>query len=175
MYRLSFVLVLAIMIAGPVIAQTNMSAAKVASEDAIITTLYDVISGPAGEARDWELMRNLFHEDARLMAMGRDQEGQLRFTSMTIDEYIDRNGPYFEENGFFEEELSRKTDRFGRITQIFSTYASRRTAEGPIYQRGINSIQLIQKDGRYYIVNILWNSENEENPIPERYLRKRKK
>jgi len=160
---------------GPLFAQTDADLDKVRTEDAIIATLYDVISGPAGEARDWDLMRYLFHEDARLMAMGRDQEGEPRFMPMTVDEYIERNGPYLEESGFFEGELSRKTDRFGKIVQIFSTYDSRRTAQGPVFQRGINSIQLIQKDGRYYIVNILWNSENEDTPIPKRYLRKRKK
>lgn len=175
MYRLTILFLLCGLLTGPINAQNDDSASKVATEDAIIATLYDVISGPVGEARDWDLMRYLFHEDARLMAMGRDQEGQPRMISMTVDEYIDRNGPYFEENGFFEEELSRKTDRFGRIVQIFSTYASRRTADGPIYQRGINSIQLVQKDGRYYIVNILWNAEYDDNPIPKRYLRKRKK
>jgi len=143
---------------------------KVATEDAIIATLYEVISGPAGEKRNWDLMRGLFQEDARLQAMARDQQGNSRLISMTPDGYIERNGPYLEESGFFEVELSRKTDRFGNIVQIFSTYASKRTEDGPIFQRGINSIQLIKKDDRYYIVNILWNAEYEDTPIPGKYL-----
>jgi len=143
---------------------------KVATEDAIIATLYEVISGPAGEKRNWDLMRGLFQEDARLQAMARDQQGNSRLISMTPDGYIERNGPYLEESGFFEVELSRKTDRFGNIVQIFSTYASKRTKDGPIFQRGINSIQLIKKDDRYYIVNILWNAEYEDTPIPGKYL-----
>lgn len=143
---------------------------KVATEDAIIATLYEVISGPAGEKRDWDLMKGLFQEDARLQAMARDQQGNTRLISMTPDGYIERNGPYLEESGFFEVELSRKTDRFGNIVQIFSTYASKRTEDGPVFQRGINSIQLIKKDNRYYIVNILWNAEYEDTPIPEKYL-----
>jgi len=143
---------------------------RVATEDAIITTLYEVISGPAGEKRDWDLMRGLFQEDARLQAMARDQQGNPRLISMTVEGYIERNGPYLEENGFFEVELHRKTDRFGNIVQIFSTYASKRTEDGPVYQRGINSIQLIKMDDRYYITNILWNSEYEDTPIPAKYL-----
>jgi len=142
----------------------------VATEDAIIANLYQVISGPAGEKRDWDLMRGLFQEDARLQAMARDQEGNPRLLSMTVEDYIERNGPYLEQEGFFEVELHRKTDRFGNIVQIFSTYASKRTEDGPVFQRGINSIQLIKKDDRYYIVNILWNAEYEDTPIPAKYL-----
>ena len=34
--------------------------ADVASVDAIVAALYDVISGPAGAPRDWDRMRSLF-------------------------------------------------------------------------------------------------------------------
>src|SRR5512139_5410 len=39
--------------------------ADVASPEAIITAVYDVISGDAGVARDWDRFRTLFHKDAR--------------------------------------------------------------------------------------------------------------
>ena len=41
--------------------------ADVASVDAIIAALYDVISGPAGQARDWTRFRSLFVPGARLI------------------------------------------------------------------------------------------------------------
>ena len=39
--------------------------ADVASPDAIIAALYDVISGPAGQPRDWNRFRSLFAPGAK--------------------------------------------------------------------------------------------------------------
>ena len=47
-----------------------LAAADVASVDAIITALYDVISGPAGGKRDWDRFRSLFIPEARLISSG---------------------------------------------------------------------------------------------------------
>ena len=40
--------------------------ADVGSVDAIIKAAYDVLSGPIGQARDWDRARTLFHPTARL-------------------------------------------------------------------------------------------------------------
>ena len=54
--------------------------ADVATEDAIMAALYDVISGPAGQQRDWDRMRSLFQAGARLIPTFKAQDGswQLR-------------------------------------------------------------------------------------------------
>ena len=46
---------------------TGPRAADSASSEAIIAALYDVISGPAGQARDWDRFRGLFAIGARLL------------------------------------------------------------------------------------------------------------
>lgn len=149
--------------------------ADVESIDAIIAALYDVISGPAGEKRDWDRMRSLFIQGATLTAVGLDREGKTRMTPMTIESYISRAGKSLEENGFFEEEVGRQSDTYGHITQLFSTYISKRTADGEVFQRGINSIQVMYDGSRYWIVNILWFSENDQFPIPKKYLKMKKR
>jgi len=40
------------------------------------------------------------------------------------------------------------------------------------FMRGINSIQLLNDDNRWWIINIYWTQESEENPIPDMYLPK---
>src|SRR5690554_5242511 len=52
----------------------------VSSLDAILAALYDVISGPAGQARDWNRFRSLFAPGARLIPTGLTPEGQRRIT-----------------------------------------------------------------------------------------------
>ncbi len=148
--------------------------ADVESVDAIIAALYDVISGPAGEKRDWDRMRSLFVDNATLTAVGLDREGNTRKTPMTIDSYIKNAGKSLEKNGFFEEEVGRTSNTYGHISQLFSTYISKRTADGEVFQRGINSIQVMYDGSRYWIVNILWFSENDKFPIPKKYLKMKK-
>ena len=46
--------------------------ADVASIDSIINAAYDVISGPAGKARDWDRERDLFFPGARLIPTRKD-------------------------------------------------------------------------------------------------------
>ena len=74
-------------------------AADVASADAILAALYAVISGDAGQARDWDRFRNLFHPSARLMPTAvRDGVGVL--TELSPQDYVDRAGPNLVRDGF---------------------------------------------------------------------------
>ena len=56
------------------VAQTAKEAdpKDVASLDAIMKAIYDVISGDAGKPRDWDRFRALFHKDARLIPSGKN-------------------------------------------------------------------------------------------------------
>jgi len=143
----------------------------VSSEDAIIAALYDVISGPAGEKRDWDRFRSLFMEEARLIPTGMTRDGRPSHRVLTVEGYISAAAPRLEESGFFEREISRKSDRFGSIAHVFSTYDSKRNQndEQP-FARGINSIQLYFDGTRWWIITIMWDSERNDNPIPEHYL-----
>lgn len=144
---------------------------EVQTLDATIQALYSVISGEKGEARNWEFMKFLFHPDAKLIPTGKTKDGSYKAKFITPQDYIDRSGPWLIENGFFEKEIHRETDSFGHITQVFSTYETfhSESDEAP-FMRGINSIQLINDGSRWWILNIYWSQESEEEPIPARYL-----
>lgn len=162
------------------IAGTNMTdsipadSKDVSSVDAIIGAVYNVISGPAGQKRNWERMRTLFVPDARMMPTGKRPTGELVRRALNVDEYIKTSGPFLEKEGFFETEIGRRTEQYGNIVHVFSTYESRKllTDEKP-FMRGINSIQLLNDGKRWWIVNILWQSESKDTPIPEKYIGKK--
>ncbi len=137
------------------------------SVDQLVSALYEVISGPAGP-RDWDKMKSLFHPNAIMGAMRKSPEGQLIYSNFTVDQYIERNGSYFLENGFFETETGSTTDSFGELEHRFSAYSSKRTADGPVFARGINSIQFVFEKGRWWIVSIQWNTEREDLMIPKK-------
>lgn len=145
--------------------------ADVASIDAIMAATYDVISGPAGQKRDWDRFRSLFLPGARLIAAGPKKTGEIAARVFTPDDYAKFGEPYFAKNSFTESELARHTDRFGNIVQIFSTYASRHEAKDPEpFARGINSFQLFFDGTRWWIVTIYWEEESGANPLPKEFL-----
>lgn len=145
--------------------------ADVESLDAILAALYDVISGPAGQRRDWDRFRSLFVPGARLIPTAGPAGQPVQARVWTPEEYIQRAGASLERDGFFEREIGRVTETFGHITHVFSAYDSRRTAADPEpFARGINSIQLLFDGARWWVVSIFWDSERPDNRIPARYL-----
>lgn len=144
---------------------------KVQTLDSALATLYGVISGEKGEARDWELFNYLFKPDAKLIPSGKNKEGTIGLRYMTTDDYIQSSGAWLVENGFFEKEIHRTVETFGSLIQVFSTYESYYSeADTTPFMRGINSIQLLNDGTRHWIVNIYWRQESKENPIPPKYL-----
>ncbi len=141
--------------------------------DAVLAALYDVISGPAGQKRDWNRMRSLFVPGARLIPAGGPAGQPVTARMWSVEDYIERAGPRLEKDGFFEREIGRSVDTFGHITQVFSAYDSKRSlGDAQPFARGINSIQLLHDGTRWWVVNVYWDSERPENPIPPKYLAK---
>ncbi|UCF21606.1 MAG: hypothetical protein JSU87_05065 [Gemmatimonadota bacterium] len=135
-----------------------------------MAAVYDAISGPAGP-RDWDRFRSLFVPEGRLIAVGRNREGQVGKQVMEVEDYITRADPYFSENGFFEREIARTTEHFGHIAHAFSTYESRGSADDPEpFARGINSFQLLNDGERWWVVTIYWEAEAPDLLIPDKYL-----
>lgn len=164
-----------VLVSGAMAQESGTPAARpedVESIDAIIAAVYDVISGPAGEERDWARFRSLFAPGARLIPTRVSEDGAVNVAALTPDEYVEASGPFLEENGFFESEIGRVTEEFGHIAHAFSSYESKRTPEdAEPFTRGINSMQLLNDGERWWLVTIYWDAERAGNPIPERYLR----
>jgi hypothetical protein len=139
------------------------------SPNAIIQAMYDTISGPAGD-RDWYRLHSLYLEGARLVPTGRRVHKEGKLEVFTLDEWIQDVRPYFAENDFYENEVVRQTHQFGNIIQAFSTYEARNDPEKKPIARGINSIQLLQHEGRWWIVSLMWDNESKDNPIPGEFL-----
>jgi hypothetical protein len=156
----------------PAAAQPNEpKSADVASPDAILAAAYDVISGPAGQERDWDRMRSLFYPGAQLIRTAAQKEGGLSATFLTPGDYINRAGSYFKKNSFFEREVARRSERWGSIMQVFSTYESRHDPKDPTpFARGINSFQLFFDGTRWWIMTIYWAEETPQTPLPTEFL-----
>jgi hypothetical protein len=96
---------------------------------------------------------------------------------MTFEQFVQRVNEAVrkagsDDRGFYEQEVANRTEMFGSIAHVWSTYESR---HGPLdaepFSRGINSFQLVRHSGRWWVVTIFWDVESDGHPIPERYLR----
>jgi hypothetical protein len=153
----------------------------VSSIDAIVAAAYDSISGPAGEKRNWDRERSLYYPGARLIPTAKPvTSGERQVTSenkiapqiLDIEGFIARVEPFFKENGFYEKEIARRTEQFGQIAHVWSTYESRHNVNDPEpFMRGINSIQLFHDGSRWWIVAIYWQQESLVDPIPAKYVK----
>jgi hypothetical protein len=144
----------------------------VESIDAIIAAAYDVISGPAEKKRDWNRERSLFYPGARVIPTasvpGRNDVA-LEPQMLDVEGYIARAEPLLQK-GFYEKEVARRTEQFGRIAHVWSTYESRHDpGDREPFMRGINSFQLFNGGSRWWILSICWHHESAEHAIPEKY------
>ena len=146
-------------------------AADVASQEAIVAALYDAISGPACQRRDWDRFRGLFAPGARLIPTVSTPDGTLGIRAETPEDYVATVKSNMEEFGFAEKEISHVGESFNGVVHRFSTYESRRTATDPTpFARGINSIQLLNDGKRWWVVTVYWAGERPGAPIPDAYL-----
>jgi hypothetical protein len=144
----------------------------VASIDAILAALYDVISGPAGKERDWQRMRSLFAPGARLIPTAHQPDGTTAAHVHDVDGYIERATKAFATQGFYERGVANRVEQFGRIAHVFSTYEARHDPKDPKpFLRGINSIQLLNDGKRWWVVTVFWQAEDAQTPLPEKYLK----
>jgi hypothetical protein len=153
-------------LAAAAAAQPN--AADLAGIDQAIRGVYEVISGPPGQKRDFDRMRTLFAPGATLKAIG-----PKGLHGGSLEDYISRNAEILEKEGFTERELGRRVEIWGGLATAWSAYDGR-TANGSFHERGINSMQLVKVDGKWLVASILWQEETPANPLPANLIKGKK-
>lgn len=143
----------------------------VSSVDGIIRALYESISFEVGASPDWSRLRSLFAERAQLVH-GKAEGAVI----LSVEEFIaayqkNLQTSGLRSRGFREVEIARRSESFGSIAHVFSTYRSCHPNEQtPDLSRGINSIQLFAHKRRWWVIAILWEDESKDNLIPVEYL-----
>ncbi len=143
--------------------------ADVATVDGVVKAYYDVITGPAGQPRQWSRDRSLYIPDVRFVSAS-VAKGKAYARIMTHQDFVDGSDPEMVRDGFFEREIHRVTRVYGNIVQVFSTYEEHRTADGPVEGRGVNALQLFWDGTRWWVASAIWFDEDPAHPIPKEFL-----
>jgi hypothetical protein len=160
----SFLLIGFALITSPTVAQQS-------SVDTVITSIYESISFTADKDPDYEAFKNFFIDNGQLISVS--DTSSYTLTPEDYEQMMQKQRQSGAVIAFTEEELYRKTETYGSIKHVFSTYKTYlETPDGTETARGINSIQLLKKNGEWKIVSLIWYEENKTHPLPAMYLPK---
>jgi hypothetical protein len=143
-------------------------AEDVKSMAGLLRGIYDVISGPAGD-RDWNRLRSLFVPQARFTQTTKAPDGSVVVNLLGVDDFVAMAGDVFKKEPFYENAIVNRAQTYGNVTQVFSSYESRHAPGEKPFERGINSIQLINDGKRWWVLSILWDEERPDNPLPPEF------
>ena len=161
-----FVILFAAM-ASPAFAEgPNADPEDVATIDALMKAYYESVSGHPGK-RDGERMLTLFIDGGKI-SIGLDGKEP---THELAEDYLRTERFLTISEDFFEREISRDTQQFGRMANVISTYGISDAMENTDYRaRGVTVFQLVQHDDRWWILSTMWQRESPDVPLPANLL-----
>ena len=126
------------------------------------------VSGPAG--KDRACLRELLLPEARLAPMMKMDDGSFAPHVLTLDgwtEAVKKRGDVV----LYEHQIKVSSEVYGHVAHLWSTYELRLgKPDGKPDVRGINSIQAVYDGKRWRILEILWQAETSDLPVPAKYL-----
>jgi len=134
--------------------------------DDLVKALDDAVSGPAN--KDRTCLRQVTLPEARLSPIHKEDSGSFAPRMLTVDDWINtvaKRGS----DAFYEVQVKVKTESYGHVAHLWSTYEIRPTLDGKATVTGINSIQAVFDGTRWRVLSILWEPSTTAGPVPEKY------
>jgi hypothetical protein len=137
----------------------------------VLAKLYELISGAAAVERPWDQVRDLFYADALLHSELTLPDGSHQSGTWTVDQFCEAAADEYRRAGFWEREVVSRSECFGNIAQVWSTYETRVGSEDsePV-GRGINAVHLLRRNGEWRIGSLIFQLERGTDGIPDAYL-----
>jgi hypothetical protein len=143
----------------------------VSSIDGMIKAYYEVVSGPAGQPRQWARDATLYIPNVRFVVLSEDASGKTSAESMSHQEFVDSSEAALAGKSFYEHEIHRITHRAGNIAHVLSTSERSSSPDGKAEGLGVDSIQLYWDGRRWWITGAdLWALNTNKHPLPPEFL-----
>jgi hypothetical protein len=133
--------------------------------DAIIAAMYESVCYEKGGHPDWETDEKIFAAGARMVRI--NDAGVFEFDLPSYRENFEQMIASGELPSFWEGEIWRETRLFGDMAHVLSAYETRHMRGGELLNRGVNSIQLFKRGGRWWISAMIWRREGRDVRIPD--------
>ncbi|HEX5131236.1 MAG TPA: hypothetical protein VFX92_01985 [Candidatus Krumholzibacteria bacterium] len=136
--------------------------------EGVVRELYRLVCVDAGAPTpDWDRVRDLFLPEA-VIVLRVSKDASNTFTLQGwIDDFIAYNErARVSEHGFAETIVRMKPMVFRDIASILVLYEASLLDSQRSPTRGVDSIDLIRRDGRWWIVSIVNDLPNADHPLP---------
>jgi hypothetical protein len=154
----------ALLVTSSAAAQTDPDAA---TAEGLVRALYDRVSSEPGAVPDWDRVRSAFLPQAIVvLRTTRDST-----TVFTLDGFVQDFVNFIERanvrtTGFTERVVKTQAMVFGDIAHVLVLYEAHITGSPRPPQQGVDSFQLIQREGRWWIVSIVNEIPTSNRPLP---------
>lgn len=166
-FTVTLSLAAAAMLPTPALAQASTQA-HLETPQGLIEEIYELVTFPAGATPDWNAVRNLFIPEA-LVVLRTSRYGSTVFT---VDGFVQDFVTFIEQSdveqtGFTERILDMQTFEWGDIAHVLVLFDSDIPDDGREPRAGVDSFQLIKRDGRWWIASITNERPAADRPLPE--------
>ena len=154
----------ALLIASSALAQDDSAAA---TPEGLVRALYDRVSSEPGTVPDWDQVRSAFLPQAIIVLRAtRDSMSVL-----TLDGFVQDFVTFIERanvrtTGFTERVVKTQAMVFGDIAHVLVLYEAHITGSPRPPQQGVDSFQLLRREGRWWIVSIVNEIPTASRPLP---------
>ena len=135
---------------------------------AAVHELYDLVTFPAGTTPDWDHFRALFIPEAVVvLRSSREATSVFSLEGFVQDWLRFIEGSNVTETGFAERIVRTHATVFGDLAHIWVLYEAEIPGRGRPAQPGVDSFQLVRRDGAWLIASITNEIPTPDRPVPE--------
>ena len=161
--------VLALFMCAVLLAQEREAGAKdpLRTADGVVAELYKLVTFEAGASPDWDKVKSLFLKQAVVVL----RTARDKTTVFSVDGFVEdfvrfAERPAVKEKGFSERIVRTSSTIYGDIAHVLVLYEAHITGSPRPPQQGVDSFQLVHKDGRWWIVSITNEIVTADRPVP---------
>ena len=167
----TFLLLIALASSRPGLAADARSPAtaesSLQSAEGVVRELYRLICVPVGGSTDWDAVRRLFIPEAVIVLRVSKDATSIFDVQGWIDDFKAFNEKARSSERGFEERIVRMESMvFRDIAHVLVLYEARMLDWTKPPGPGVDSIELVRRDGRWWIAAITNDIPNEEHPVP---------
>lgn len=140
--------------------------ADVATPENVVKALNEILSGRAGETRNWNRFRSLMAPDARFVTESVAADGAVRRRALGVEDLITSNDKSLATQGFFEHRVITHDEVWAHLAVIVTAFEIRHASGEAPFARGIKHFELTSDGKRWFVESIVWESETTASPLP---------
>jgi hypothetical protein len=153
--------------AVPAYGQEPSHPVEFTTAEGLVTELYRLVSSEPGSTPDWDRVRSTFIDEAVIVL----RTSREATTVFSVDGFVADFIAFIEranvvETGFTETIVRMRPMVFGDMAHILVLYEAHITGSERPPSRGVDSFQLIRKDGRWWIVSVTNELPTPDRPAP---------